>query len=139
MYHPAGKPPGGTSIVPSFRNPRSISPESTPIAAICRWTGTDLAKCAAWAAGTDVARGTDVACDKDVGDGSTRLVPEIDGATATPVCPEQPAVMTVIATNDATTPGITGERARGGRRFAERGRNRLPSSAFLRSSDDAGV
>src|SRR5674536_42226 len=43
VYQPAGKPPGGTSIVPSACRPSSISSESTPIAGICTRTGTERA------------------------------------------------------------------------------------------------
>src|SRR5674476_821993 len=41
VYQPAGKPLGGTSSDPSARKPRSIRPESTPIAAIRTRTGVD--------------------------------------------------------------------------------------------------
>jgi hypothetical protein len=44
VYQPAGKPLGGTSIDLSVRRPRGISAESTPITAIWRRTGMDLAR-----------------------------------------------------------------------------------------------
>src|SRR5665647_2450617 len=43
VYQPAGKPSGGTSMVPSACSPSSISSESTPIAGICTRTGTERA------------------------------------------------------------------------------------------------
>src|SRR5665647_2150577 len=43
VYQPAGKPSGGTSMVPSAFRPSSISSESTPIAGICTRTGTERA------------------------------------------------------------------------------------------------
>src|SRR5665648_269888 len=43
VYQPAGKPSGGTSMVPSACRPSSISSESTPIAGICMRTGTERA------------------------------------------------------------------------------------------------
>src|SRR5665811_407426 len=68
VYQPAGKPLGGTSSDPSARKPRSISPESTPIAAIRTRTGVDLASGAASTAGPDVELGT----GRDVGLGTGR-------------------------------------------------------------------
>jgi hypothetical protein len=58
VYQPAGKPLGGTSSDPSARKPRSISPESTPIAAIRTRTGVDLASGTASTTGLEVERGT---------------------------------------------------------------------------------
>src|SRR5665647_834835 len=119
VYQPAGKPRGRTSRVLSFFSPRAIRSESTPIAAICRRTGTDLARCAGV-----TTRGT----------GTTGFVGEADVVTATTVSPEQPAVPTAIVANNAPTAAITVERARRGPRFSTRCRTR---PLFLRSGDDA--
>src|SRR5665648_112511 len=43
VYQPAGKPPGGTAMVPSACRPSAISSESTPIAGICTRTGSERA------------------------------------------------------------------------------------------------
>ena len=76
VYQPAGKALGGTSSDPSARKPRSISPESTPIAAIRTRTGVDLASGAASTAGPDVELGTgrdvELGTGRDVGLGTGR-------------------------------------------------------------------
>ena len=73
VYHPAGKPAGGTSIVPSSCRPSSISVESTPIAGISRRTGADLPRgVAAPAASATPGDGTG-------GAGSDRGPAEADG------------------------------------------------------------
>ena len=79
MYQPAGKPPGGTCIDPSARRPRAIKAESTPIEAICRRTGEDLARYEALTARDDLELGTGGV------DPRTRLVDETGGATAAPL------------------------------------------------------
>src|ERR1019366_4879772 len=45
VYHPAGKPLGGTCKVLSAFNPRDISAASTAIAGICTRSGTDRTSC----------------------------------------------------------------------------------------------
>src|SRR5450631_20441 len=85
VYHPAGKPPGGTCIDPSARRPRLIRAESTPIAAICRRTGDDLDR----AATQSIFSGGDGFGDDATGlvkvDGATPAVVEAEGVTGTGV------------------------------------------------------
>src|SRR5665811_112570 len=131
VYQPAGKPRGGTSRVLSFFSPRAIRSESTPIAAICRRTGTDLARCAGV-----TTRGTGTTGLVGEADVATGFDAEADGVTATTVSPEQPAVPTAIVANNAPTAAITVERARRGPRFSTWCRTR---PLFLRSGDDAYV
>src|SRR5450631_3800500 len=56
VYHPAGKPLGGTCKVRSAFNPRDISVVSTAITGICTRSGTDRASCATCAGGTVAPR-----------------------------------------------------------------------------------
>src|ERR1019366_3200861 len=124
VYQPAGKPLGGTCSDPSARSPRSINLESTPIAAICRRTGTDLSISAALTRVIGATlRGAEMG-------GS-----EMGGATATPAGPEQPAAPMVIVANRAATI-TTLERTRSGRRLTTWHRIRLGS---LRRVDDVDV
>src|SRR5450631_251946 len=121
VYQPAGKPLGGTCKDPSARNPRSINLESTPIASICRRTGTDLSMDAA---GT--TRGTR----------ATMGGADTEGATAAPVPPEQPVAPKVVIVAKRATTITSFERAECGRPFTRWHRIRLRS---LRRADDVDV
>src|SRR5688572_27621010 len=99
VYQPAGKPSGGTSSEPSDCNPRSISPESTPMAGIPILTGVE----AAIGAGPVVAA--------SAAGGSMALVRATEGAVAGAGPLEQAAVMTASATARPATPH-RGRRAR---------------------------
>src|SRR5450756_414621 len=102
VYQPAGKPTGGTSIVPSAFNPSAISLESTPIAGIVTRTGTDLDRCGAWTAGVATSLGATARGTTTLG---AALVPaEIDKAGTAAGSLEQPKVPTpIIATRAAAT------------------------------------
>src|SRR5450759_2564282 len=108
VYQPAGKPTGGTSIVPSAFNPSAISLESTPIAGICRRTGVDFDKCGAWTTsgatkGSGTALGTTTL-------GTAMVGAPIDGAGAAPRSLEQPTAPTPIIATRAAAATATRER-----------------------------
>src|ERR1019366_3192576 len=107
VYQPAGKPLGGTCSDPSARSPRSINLESTPIAAICRRTGTDLSISAT------LTRVIGATLRGAAMGGSEMGGSEMGGTTATPAGPEQPAAPMVIVANRAATI-TTLERTRSG-------------------------
>src|SRR5659263_94229 len=108
VYQPAGKPTGGTSIVPSAFNPSAISLESTPIAGICRRTGVDFDKCAAWTAGVATSLGATARGTTTLG--ATLVGVPIDGAGAAPGSLEQPTVPTAIIATRAAAATATRER-----------------------------
>src|SRR5450759_4827385 len=103
VNQPAGKPLGGTCMVPSAFRPRSMSLESTPIAAICRRTGTDLDRCAA------ATTGGLAGLDDRVGVGEDATEPDVaaGGGPAPRVWPEQPAVATAKMASRAAAPALT--------------------------------
>ena len=102
VYQPAGKPTGGTSIVPSAFNPSAISLESTPIAGIVTRTGTDLDRCGAWTAGVATSLGATARGTTTLG--AALVAAEIDRAGTAAGSLEQPTVPTpIIATRAAAT------------------------------------
>src|SRR5450759_4074106 len=107
VYQPAGKPTGGTSIVPSAFNPSAISLESTPIAGICRRTGVDFDKCGAWTtSGATTGGGTALGTTTL---GATLVGAPSDGAGAAPGSLEQPTAPTAMR---ATASKVAVERIR---------------------------
>lgn len=118
MYQPAGKPSGGTSIVPSPRKPRPISPESTPIAGIRTRTGVDLASGVTPAAGVpallragSAGVRTDGVRTDDGGAGSAA----IDGRRVRPHRLEHPVPATAIVTSRTAAPALALDRTGRGR------------------------
>lgn len=102
MYQPAGKPPGGTSSVPSGINPRSIRAASTPITGILTRSGVDrlIASAGFTAAGVTLRAVT--------------VGPATLGAAAADSL-EQPEVATPIVARRAVAAGISPRRVRRGR------------------------
>ena len=133
VYQPAGKPLGGTCMVPSAFKPRSISLESTPIAAICRRTGTDLGR---FAAPTTTGEGGGGGLFGGEADDLTRVGVAAGGAPVTTVWAEQPAAPTTINASSAATPAVALKGDGRGSRFSLWCRK---LAGFLRCSDDADV
>src|SRR5665811_2407292 len=111
VYQPAGKPSGGTSMVPSACRPSSISSESTPIAGICTRTGTEraigVAPTQVGFAGEAGGAGARV---------STTTVGRTAGGSGAPVlapglAPGPPAVTMAPTTASSTTASSTTARA----------------------------
>src|SRR5450756_3142262 len=110
VYQPAGKPPGGTSIVPSACSPRSISSESTPIAGICTRTGTERASGVAptqvgfaGEAGGAGARVSTTVGRAAGGSGAPVLAPGLAPGLAPVLAPGPPAVTMAPTTASSTT------------------------------------
>src|SRR5450830_1697808 len=110
VYQPAGKPTGGTSIVPSAFNPSAISLESTPIAGIVTRTGTDLDRCGAWTAGVATSLGATARGTTTLG--AALVAAEIDRAGTAAGSLEQPTVPTPIIATRAAASTVAVERTR---------------------------
>ena len=109
-----------------------MSLESTPIAAICRRTGTDLDRCAT------ATTGGLAALDDRVGVGEDATEPEVtaEGGPEPGVWPEQPAVATAKMASRVATPALTLTGVGRGPRFWLWCRK---LAGFLRCSGDADV
>src|SRR5450759_1358210 len=136
LYQPAGKPPDGTSIDPSFRRPRFIRVESTLIEAICTRTGVDLARWKASTTGVGALPGAGADVEPGVGADEVRPVAAAGGATAPPVLPEHAVAPMVTVANNVAAVTIVLKRARRGRLLTTWFRTGL---RFFSCSDDADV